>query len=329
MKTIASDSKNTFIYNLINVLMKNKAAVLCVILIAVTGLMSDYFLNPTNIFNVLKQISYTAIVAVGFTLVCSAGEMDLSVGTMMGLLGVLMAMMVKANVPVVVAIIAGIILGGLFGAGNALISTGLQLPTFVVTLATQYIFKGITYIITKVTPVVNLPDEFVKFGQGYCGPIPLPIIIVLIVAVIGYFIMNHTVFGRHILAKGGNSSAAEACGINTRSIRLGVFVASGICAAIGALVLTGRVGAAQVNAGQGTEMDAVAAIVIGGTQLFGGSANMPGTIFGCLLVGIVNNMMNLTGIDPNWQIVTKGLMIVIAVGIDVTSNRIMAKFKKK
>ncbi|MCI8549731.1 MAG: ABC transporter permease [Lachnospiraceae bacterium] len=309
-----------------NLLMGNKALLIVIALGVILSIASPAFLTSSNLLNVVRQVCVSTLLSIGFTIVLSSGNMDLSIGTLMGLCGMILAKLVKeagVPLPAAILIVFGVaVFGGLL---NAAILSLFSVPAFIVTLATQSIFKGVNYLISDLVPVSGLPSELLFLGQGYLFGIPMPIYIMLLVVLAVWVMMNRTKFGRYILAVGGNAEAARASGINTKRINFGVYICCGLCAGVASIIMTGRVGSAQVGAGVGMEMDAIAAVVIGGTSMSGGKANVWGTLFGCLLVGIVNNGMNLLGINPNWQVIAKGFLILFAVIIDVVSARAQAK----
>lgn len=308
-----------------NMLMGNKAVLIVLGLSVILSLASPVFLTPSNLLNVVRQVCVSTLLSIGFTIALASGQMDLSIGTLMGLCGMILAKLVKeAGMPLLPAILIVLAVAVVGGMLNATIISLFSVPPFIVTLATQSIFKGANYLISDLVPVSGLPENLLFLGQGYLGGIPIPVYIMLLVVVIAWVLMNRTKFGRYVLAMGGNAEAARAAGINIKKTSYGVFICCALCAGIASVIMTGRTGSAQVSAGVGMEMDAIAAVVIGGTSMNGGCANIWGTLFGCLLVGIVNNGMNLLGIDTNWQVIAKGLLILFAVVIDVVSSRAQA-----
>lgn len=311
------------------ILLGNKVFIILIILGAALSCITPLFLTQYNLFNVLRQITVSALVSVGFTLVLGSGHMDLSIGALVGFLGIILAKLLVADVPVGVAILLCILAGMLCGAFTSSMVTAFSLPPFIVTLAMQQVYKGVGYLITNMAPVYNLPDSFLVIGQGYWGPVPIPVYIMVALTIVMTLVVNRTVFGRHAIAMGGNMEATKVSGVNTNRVRMGVYIVAGICAALGSIVITSRSASAQITAGHGMEMDAIAAVVIGGTPMRGGSANVVGTLFGCLIVGVVNNGLNLLGIDSNWQVIAKGLLILFAVILDTTSTDFYEKLKKK
>jgi ribose transport system permease protein len=301
--------------------MGNKALIIVVFLSIVLATFSPVFMKTSNLLNVLRQVCVSTLLSIGFTFILSSGHMDLSVGTLMGLSGMVLGLCLRSGLSLPVSIAACLLTAILGGALNASIITFFGLPPFVVTLATQAIFRGVNYLVSKLVPIVVMDDSLLFIGQGYLFGVPFPVYIMISVVAVAWIVMNKTRFGRHILAVGGNADAARVCGISVNHMRFYVYMTSGLCIGIAAIVMTGRVASAQVSAGVGMELDAIAAVVIGGTALSGGNANILGTMFGCIIVGIVNNGLNLLSINPNWQVIAEGTMILIAVTIDVLSRK--------
>lgn len=313
-------------FNVVNIILNNKAILIAVLMACVIGAIQPIFFTKANLFNVLRQVCSSMILAMSFTFVLGLGEIDLSIGAVLGLNGVIMAkLMVEANWPVAAAIAVTVLAGALFGAVNAVIISLLDIPPFIVTLATQSLFRGMVYIITEMVPIADLPDSFIHIGQGYLGIVPIPVVIMVVVIILAYIIANYSSFGRHVIAMGGNAEASRACGINTKRVRLGVYVLCGVCATIASIITTARSASAQIAAGKDMEMDVIAAVVIGGTAMSGGNMNIIGTVFGCVIVGMISNGMNLMGINSNYQVVAKGALILLALVIDRLSNNIYKK----
>jgi ribose transport system permease protein len=297
-------------------ILTNKAVFIVIILVVVMSLLSPVFLTSRNILNVLRQVCVNTILACGFVLILGSGNIDLSVGSTVGFTGVCMAKLMISGIPVPVSILLGISIGIIIGLVNNTILTLWTLPPFIVTLGMMSILRGSTYLVTQQRPVINLPESFTWIGQGYIGPIPFPIFIMLAVVVIAWIIANRTKFGRYLLAIGGNLEATRVSGINVVFVRYGVFATMGICSTIASVIMCARAASAQPAGGLNMEMDALAAGVIGGTSMAGGNANIIGAFFGALIVGIVNNSLNLMGVDSSWQVIAKGALILIAVILD-------------
>ena len=308
-----------------SILLGNKSYIILLLLVVSLSIISPLFLKKANILNVLRQICVSAIACAGFTLILGSGHMDLSVGMILCFSGVIAAKLSVAGVPLFLVIILTIIFGAILGGINATIITEFGLPAFIVTLATSSVYQGIAYIITRNIPINGLSKEFIALGQGYMLGIPTPIYIMVIALVIMWLILNRTKFGRHAIAMGGNSEAARVSGIRINRVRLGVFMMLGGYTGLAAIVQTARSASAQLSAGASLSMDAIAAVVIGGTSMKGGNANIIGSLAGCLIVGIVSNGLNLLHVDANWQIVAKGALILLAVVLDSVSTRIYAK----
>lgn len=313
---------------LTSVLLSNKAALILLLLCIALSIASPVFLTATNLVNVIRQVTTSAILSLGFTLVLGAGYMDLSVGSLVGMIGVIMAKAMNAGVPTILAILIGILFGMAVGVFNAFVITTFKMPPFIVTLASQQILRGSIYLITGMIPVLELPESFTFLGQGRIAGIPVPIYIMTLVFVVVWLIINRFKFGRHILAVGGNAEAAFVSGIKTKRIVFLVYMCMGICAAIASVVMTGRAASAQPSAGLNMEMDAIAAVVVGGTAMSGGVVNVVGALFGSLIVGVINNAMNLLRLDSNWQLVVKGTLIMLALMLDNVSAMVMAKAQK-
>ncbi len=300
-------------------------AVLCI----VVSIIQPIFLYPQNILNVLRQIAASAVLAAGFTLVLGSGNIDLSVGTQIGMNGVFMAMISKAEgMPFAVVILAGVACAVICGLVNAFFINAFRLPPFIVTLATMSIFKGICYIASNTTPVSSIAGYITAFAQGNVLGVPKLVITMVVVYILMYVVINKSIFGRHAIAMGGNFDAARVSGINTSLTRYGVYVCMGLCAFMSALMMTGRAASAQPVAGQGMEMDAIAAVVIGGTAMSGGNAKIGGTILGCMIVGVINNALNLINVDSNFQLIVKGALILIAIILDAQSAKFFEKRNK-
>lgn len=307
-------------------LLNNKAIVILIGVVIIAAFLSEHFFSARNLLNILRQVSTTGILAAAFTCVLACGYIDLSVGSLLGMLGIIMAKLsTSANLPFATVVVIAIGLGVLCGAVNGLIITGLRINFFIATLATQLVFRGINYVICNNASISGLPPEYASVGQQYWGPLPVPVYIMIVFTVIIAVIFYRTTFGRHIVATGGNIEAAKVSGVNVNAVIIGVYVIMGIAAAIGALIITGRAMSGQPSAGEGMEMDAIAAAVIGGTALSGGKGSVVGSIIGCILIGVISNAMNIMGVNSNYQLIVKGLIILAAVVLDVQTEQFLSK----
>lgn len=280
------------------------------------------FLSTGNVFNIIRQASTNLYMAIGMTMVIILGGIDLSVGSIVALSGVVTGGMIAYNdLPVWVAVIAGLVVGLLFGAFNGLIVSTTTIPSFIVTLATMNIARGFAYIYTGGAPIRVVSSEFNFIGSGYVNIVPTPVIYLVILAIISIYLMTKTKLGRYIYAVGGNSEAARFSGISNAKVTMFVFTFSGLMAAISGVVLASRMFSGQPTAGSGAEMDAIAAVVVGGTSMQGGIGTIGGTIIGGMIIAVLNNGLNLMNVSSFWQYVVKGAVILVAVYIDYFRNK--------
>ncbi len=295
--------------------------VLCAFL-AIFPATGAHFRTVKNVFNVLRQISTNLLLACGMTMVIILGGIDLSVGSVIALAGVISAGCVsRYHLPLGLALLIGILIGVIFGLFNGFVISRTTIPAFIVTLATMNIARGLAGVYTGGSPVRVVTKEWQFLGAGYIAGIPVPVIIMLVVFIISLFMLNRTKLGRHIYAVGGNVKAAEFSGIDVQKVKFIVFTYSGIMAGLSGIILASRMYSGQPTAGEGAEMDAIAAVVVGGTSMAGGSGKLGGTLIGALIIGILNNGLNLMNINSFWQTVVKGVVILLAVMIDFFRNR--------
>ena len=300
---------------------KYKSLIGLVLLCIVITIVTPNFLSVSNITNVFTQVSVNAIIAIGMTFVILTGGIDLSVGSTLAISGAVGASIVKLTGNVFLAIIVAAVIGIAVGLINGLLVSKGKLQAFIVTLATMTIFRGATLVFTDGTPISKLPEVFVKIGNGKLGFMPIPVIITIIIAIIAVYALSQTRFGRYLYALGGNEDASRLSGINTDKIKTLVYVVSGFASAIAGVIITSRIGSASPNAGTGFELDAIAAVVIGGTSLAGGEGTITGTLIGALIIGVLNNGLNLMNVSPFYQSIVKGLVILIAVLLDKKSRK--------
>ncbi|MEJ5247067.1 ABC transporter permease [Caldilinea sp.] len=289
------------------------------------SLATDTFLTTRNVFNMLRAFSWIAIAAFGQCMVILTAGIDLSVGSNMALSGLAAAMLAVNNVPVPLAVLGGLVTGGLIGLINGLLVTRLRLPPFIATLGMLSIARGVTYGVTGGWPVRQLPPEFNQIGQldimVGSWPVPLPVIVMLVLAALVSLFLSRTVTGRHIYAVGGNEEAARVSGIKTQSVKLFVYVSCGVLAAIGGILMTARLGVAAPTAAEGYELDIIAAAVIGGVSLFGGEGTILGVLIGAALMQTIRTGLNLLGFPTYWQPAAIGAVILLAVTFDQWRKR--------
>lgn len=300
---------------------KYKSLIGLVLLCVIITFVAPAFLTLSNITNVFTQVSVNAIIAVGMTFVILTGGIDLSVGSTLAISGALSASIIKSTGSVTLAIIVAALVGIAIGLVNGLLISKGKLQAFIATLATMTIFRGATLVFTNGTPISKLPEKFVNIGNGKIGFIPIPVIITVIVSIIAIYVLSQTRFGRYLYALGGNEDSARLSGINTDKIKTLVYVVSGFASSIAGVIITSRIASASPNAGTSFELDAIAAVVIGGTSLAGGEGKITGTLIGALIIGVLNNGLNLMNVSPFYQSIVKGLVILIAVLLDKKSRK--------
>ncbi|PXY92183.1 ABC transporter permease [Gilliamella apis] len=283
--------------------------------------MNSNFLTSTNIMNIVLQVSIIAITAFGMTYVLLLGDIDLSVGSTIALTGTLAALALLWGLPFYLAIVIALLLSIAVGFINGSLTALAGIPSFIVTVATMGIFRGIAYIITDGKPEMIMDDVFLELGNGDIFSIPNPIWVLLILLLVNHFILSKTTFGRKIYITGGNKEAAVYSGINVKKLKIQVFMITALMAGISGLLLASRLYSGQPSTAQGYELDAIASAVLGGTSLNGGHGTIIGTMIGALIIGVINNGMNLMNIPYFYQLVVKGLVILLAVYIDVRNKK--------
>lgn len=288
------------------------------LIVVIISIMSPSFLTADNIFNVLRQVSISALIAFGMTFVILTGGIDLSVGSTLALTGAVAATLLAGGYDPFIAMAAALALGLVLGAVNGIIIAKGKVAPFIATLATMTIYRGLTLVYTDGKPVSGLGDHlaFQMFGKGYLLGIPVPIVTMAVAFFVLYFILRKTTFGRRVYAIGGNAEASRLSGINVDRTTIAVYALTGMLAAMSALILTSRLNSAQPTAGTSYELDAIAAVVLGGTSLTGGRGWIFGTLVGALIIGVLNNGLNLIGVSSFFQQVVKGIVILFAVLID-------------
>ncbi|CAM4494562.1 ribose ABC transporter permease [Paenibacillus phoenicis] len=293
---------------------------LALIMIALS-IFADNFLTVNNLLNVLRQVSINALIAFGMTFVILTGGIDLSVGSIFALSSALTAGLMAGGMNTWLAVAVGIASGAAMGAVNGLIVAKGRLAPFIVTLATMTIYRGLTLVYTDGKPITGLNKDFALLGKGYFLQIPTPIIWMVLAFAVVYIILKHTTFGRRVYAVGSNEEATWLSGISTSKVKLLVYSISGLLASISGLILTSRLNSAQPTAGVSYELDAIAAVVLGGTSLSGGKGWIVGTLIGAVIIGVLNNGLNLLNVSSFYQQVVKGAVILIAVLLDRSKTR--------
>lgn len=292
-----------------------------IVIFVAMALANDNFLTASNLSNVLRQVSIIAIIAVGMTCAILTGGIDLSVGPVMALSGTLTAGLMVAGLPPELAILAGLAVGALFGAGNGVFVAYAKMPPIIVTLATMGIARGLALIYTGGYPISDLPQGFSFLGRGEVLGLQVPILVMAVVYILAYVLLNKTPIGRYIYAIGGNEEAARLSGVRVARYKLLVYMISGLTAAVAGIVLTSRLMSGQPNAGVGFELDAIAAVVLGGAAIAGGRGAIIGTLIGAMMLGVLNNGLNLMGVSPYIQNIIKGAIILLAIYIGRTRGK--------
>ncbi|WP_349961350.1 ABC transporter permease [Rhizobium sp. ZPR3] len=290
------------------------------------SLLSPTFLTEANLTNVLRQVVVVSLLACGVTFIIILGQIDVSLGSVLALCGVIATSVMATTGSIALAVLAGIATGVVTGFINGFVITFFRIPSFIMTLAMTTVARGAVLLYTGGAPVSGL-GEFKVIGQGSVGPVPISVLILVAFVVISWILLNKTKFGRYVYAVGGNDRAARASGINPDSIVVKAFIYNGILCAIAGIVLMSRINSGQPAGGVGYEFDAITAVVVGGTSLMGGTGTITGTIIGSMIIGVINNILNLMNVSSYWQQIIKGLIIAIAVILDVWTKS--ARSKKK
>lgn len=301
---------------LMNILQHYSMPIVLLIMVILMTILSPQFLEPRNLLNVVRQISIIAIVAFGETLVIITSGIDLSTGSVIALVSVITASLAHPGqhmlvVPILVGILAGAVMGFING-----IIVSRDIPPFIATLGMMTAARGAALIYSGGRPITGFTPAFDFIGRGYILGIPVPIFILAVIAVIAHILLRRTKFGKYVYAIGGNEQAAIISGINVKKYKVLTYVFSGVMAATAGILLTSRLSAGQPTAGQGYELDAIASVVIGGTSLNGGVGTISGTVIGALIMGVLNNGLDLLHISAYWQQIVKGIIIVGAVFMD-------------
>jgi ribose transport system permease protein len=310
-----------------NQLSRFQSLIALVILCIVLSILTDKFFTADNGLNVLRQTAVNICIATGMTLIVLTAGIDLSVGSVLAFCGAIAAGLLKNGIKIPSAdlfvgftipgvVVAGILIGAVLGLFNGFVITKFKVPPFVATLAMLTIARGFTMLYTKGQPISNLGSDFAVIGTGWWLGIPVPVWIAAVVVLFAVFITQQTKLGRYIYAIGGNETAAKFSGINITKVKITVYAMAGALAAIGGIIVTSRLDSAQPNAGTSYELDAIAAVVIGGTSLSGGKGTVWGTVMGAIIIGVLNNGLVLLNVSPFWQQVVKGGVILLAVIID-------------
>lgn len=306
--------------NFSQLLIQQRSLIALFVLIGMVSLINPHFFTIDNLLNILRQTSVNAIIAVGMTFVILIAGIDLSVGSVLALTGALAASLVDLEYSLFIVLPLILLAGTLLGALNGVIVARGKVQSFIATLVTMTLLRGLTMVYTDGRPIStgfsDASDAFAFIGTGYLFGIPFPIWLMAVVFLVAWYVLNHTKIGRYIYALGGNEAATALSGINVNKVKIFVFAVSGFLASLAGFIVTSRLSSAQPTAGMAYELDAIAAVVVGGTSLMGGQGRVMGTLIGALIIGFLNNALNLLDISSYYQMIAKALVILAAVLAD-------------
>ncbi|MGI9861718.1 ABC transporter permease [Moorella naiadis] len=287
-----------------------------ILLSLIIGFVNSAFWNAGNLIEILRSISFMVIVGVGETLVLISGGLDLSVGSILAVGGVISGLALVNQLPITLALFFGMLSGLLLGWLNGFIITRFKIPPLITTLGMLYVARGIVLVITKGRPLYPFPDAFNAMGQGSFGGIPYVVFFMIVFAIAAHWVLNYTTLGRSIYAIGGNEQTARTSGIDVDRIKLITYSIAGLMSGITGILMAARLSSAQSNAGTGWELTVIASVIIGGTSMFGGAGSILGTLIGAALMAVITNGMVLMNVSVYWQNIVVGIIIVVAVGLD-------------
>lgn len=297
-----------------------------VVLCTFLGIATKNFFTVSNFLTIFRQAVWIGIMGIGMTFVIATGGIDLSVGSILGFCGLMTAVFLTSGMNVFLTIFLVVLIGAAIGMINGCLIAKVGIPAFIATLGTMSILRGTVYVYTKGIPIFGMKDYVFRFlAQGYIGIVPFPIILMVIFLAIFCFVLYYTKFGRYVLAIGSNEEGARLVGINIDKVKISVYVITGALCAIAGILFTSRSEAATATAGSGYEMDVMAAVVIGGTSMSGGKANLPATFLGAVFMATIRNGLNMMGINTLWNDVVLGSVILLAVVMDIGINKLREK----
>jgi len=295
---------------------KYRTLLVLIAILIIASIASSSFLTVGNLVNVTRQVSIIAIIAAGMTFVILTGGIDLSVGSVVALTGALSASVLASTNSLVLALIVPLIIGLIIGFINGFIIAKENIPPFIVTLATMAIARGAVLVFTNGSPIAVKISEYKFIGKGHITGVPMPVIILIIVYFLASVVLRSTKFGRNIYCIGGNKEASRLSGINVYRVEIGAYMISGLLSGLTGVILTARLGSAQPTAGTGYELDAIAAVILGGTSMTGGQGVIVSTVLGALILGVISNLLVLLNVNPFMTNVVKGSVILLAAIVD-------------
>ncbi len=299
-----------------------------VVIILFFTVTTDTFLTSKNILNICRQISMIGICSVGMTMVLLTGGIDISVGSIIALVGVVAAKVIgEAGMAIFPAMVIGVVVGALCGLINGIMVAKFDVPALITTLAMQTMARGAAYILTSGIPIYGLPEEIKTLGQGYFFKIPIPVIIMALIFLFGWWLLEQTRFGRYTYAIGGNQEVARLSGINVLKMKIFIYTLSGLFAGLSGVIMLSRINSGQPATSSGFEMDVITGAVLGGISVAGGEGKLVNVIAGVLIMGMLSNGMTLMNLDEYWQWVVKGIVLLLAVTFDNMQRKRNAKVK--
>lgn len=299
-----------------------------VVIILFFTVTTDTFLTSKNILNICRQISMIGICSVGMTMVLLTGGIDISVGSIIALVGVVAAKLIgEAGMAIFPAMVIGVVVGAFCGLINGIMVAEFDVPALITTLAMQTMARGAAYILTSGIPIYGLPEEIKTLGQGYFFKIPIPVIIMALIFLFGWWLLEQTRFGRYTYAIGGNQEVARLSGINVLKMKIFIYTLSGLFAGLSGVIMLSRINSGQPATSSGFEMDVITGAVLGGISVAGGEGKLVNVIAGVLIMGMLSNGMTLMNLDEYWQWVVKGIVLLLAVTFDNMQRKRNAKVK--
>lgn len=290
-------------------------------LVIFLSIRSPFFLTWNNIRNILDHTALQLIMAIGMTFIISTRGIDLSIGSIVALSGIVIGLLLKSGIPIIISSILGVLVGGVLGAVNGLIISKLRIAPYVVTIGSMSLYRGISLVITKGQPIYGLPVQFTYFGKGDFGKINPPIVLATAMIILAVFLVKYTKWGQYALALGGNEEALRRVGVSVDFYKTTIYFFSGLTAGIAGLILTSRLNAAEPNAGFMLESDIIAAVILGGTNMRGGKTSISGTVIACLLLGVMRNGLTILSISSYYQQLFIGFIIIVSVSISEIRQR--------
>ncbi len=287
------------------------------IICCVFSVLSPIFLRPTNLINVVRQVSVIGTAAVGMAILMISGGIDLSIGSHLAFSGLVVAIMMNQfDLSIPIGIVITLLISILIGFTNSFLVTKIRIPPLIATLGMMSVLRGLGYVITRGYPIYDFPTGFMMIGKGYIGPFPIPVLIMLLVFLLGYIVLSKTPLGRYFYSLGGNEEATRLSGIDITQVRIIAYSICALLTGLAGLILLARINSAQPSVGSGFELDVITAVVLGGVSISGGEGKMPNVLLGVLIIGVISNGLVLLNVHDYFQMVIKGLTLLLAVGID-------------